>query len=244
MHHPTLRTAVTGALTTLALGLAALPAAAQTSPAAARHDSASAGYRTKTATDERTNAEHHVAQALDAVRKMESDSHIKSLLSQSKGVFVVPDYGRASLVVGGQGGAGVLLTHVNGKWAGPAFYNIGGVSIGAQAGVTGGRIAMILMDQKALDSFGKDNKFSLNADAGLTVVDASARGHATAGRGDIVMWSDTAGLAGNLSVSVTDVNYDAGETQAYFGRSIAPNAVVSGDVTSPKARDLLDALPA
>ncbi len=194
-------------------------------------------------TDELQNANEHVNQALDVVRKMDTDPHIKTLLKQSLGVFVVPDYGRASFVVGGQGGAGVLLTHQNGRWGGPAFYNFGGMSIGAQAGVSGGHIAMILMDQKALDSFGQNNKFSLNADAGLTIINASARGHATAGHGDIVMWTDTAGLSGNLSVSVTDINYDAKETRAYYGHDVAPATVMAGDVKSPKAKDLLQAMP-
>lgn len=73
--------------------------------------------------------------------------------------------------------SGVLRVHCNGKWSGPGFYNFGGVSIGLEAGVSAGRVAMILTDEKALANFSKDNKFSLNADAGLTIVDYSARAH-------------------------------------------------------------------
>ena len=65
--------------------------------------------------------------------------------------------------------------HQDGRWSGPAFYNMGGVSIGAQAGVSSGQIALILMDDRALRTFGQDNKFSLNADAGLTFVNYRPR---------------------------------------------------------------------
>ncbi len=193
--------------------------------------------------DDARDAVQHVNKALQVVRKMERDPQLKDLLKTAKGVFIVPDYGRAALGVGAQGGAGVLLVHSNGKWSGPAFYNLGGISLGVQAGASAGQIAMLLMDDKALNSFGTNNKFSLNADAGLTIVNYSARAHGTAGRGDIVMWSDTEGLFGNLSVSVTDVNYDEHETAAYYGKSVAPTAVVSGATTTAKADALLHAMP-
>jgi lipid-binding SYLF domain-containing protein len=182
------RTAIAGAVAACALAFSAAPASAapntatNTAPNTATNTYANTTtHATRASSDDLQDANQHVKQALDVVRKMDSDPHIKTLLKQSLGVFVVPDYGRASFVVGGQGGAGVLLTQRNGRWGGPAFYNLGGVSLGAQAGVSGGHIAMVLMDQKALDSFGQNNKFSLNADAGLTIIDASARGHATAG---------------------------------------------------------------
>jgi lipid-binding SYLF domain-containing protein len=214
----------------------ARPVAPPVTPAARRAD---ADDRRDSAQD----AVQHVNKALEVVRKMEGDPNVKSLLKSAKGVFVVPDYGRAALVVGGQGGAGVLLVHRGGKWTGPAFYNMGGMSLGAQAGISAGQIAMILMDDKALASFGTNNKFSLNADAGLTIVNYSARAHGTAGRGDIVMWSDTEGAFANLSVSVTDVNYDENETRAYYDRTVDPKSVVAGDVASQKADKLLKALP-
>src|SRR4051812_38944184 len=42
-------------------------------------------------------------------------------------------------------------------------YDIGGVSIGLEAGGEGGAMALVLNNQKAMTSFMQDNKFSLNA---------------------------------------------------------------------------------
>jgi lipid-binding SYLF domain-containing protein len=196
------------AVAALFLALGAASASAQNSPRsddnrAMKSAVPASSTRVATKSDDAQDAVSHIDKALTVVRKMESDPHVKDLLQRSKGVVVIPDYGRAALGVGGQGGAGVLLVHEDGKWSGPGFYNFGGVSVGAQVGIAAGQIAMILMDDKALQSFATNNKFSLNADAGLAIVNYSARAHGELGRGDIVMWSDTEGAFANLSVSVT-----------------------------------------
>lgn len=193
--------------------------------------------------DEARDSVDHVNKALAMVRQMEKDPNAAALLRQSTGVLLIPDYGRAALGVGAQGGAGVLLVHRNGKWTGPAFYNFGGVSIGLQAGVSAGRVAMILTDDKALANFSKDNKFSLNADAGLTIVNYSERAHGEGKKGDVIVWSDTKGAFANASVSVTDVNFDEKETAAYYGNRTSASTIVGGSATSRKAAELLNAMP-
>lgn len=230
----------------LALACATSLAVAQSMAPATSTPSNAGGnaLRPAMSSEDGTDAVMHVAKAIAVVRKMEGDPQINTLLREAKGVFIVPDYGRAALGLGGQGGAGVLLVHEGGRWTGPGFYNFGGGSIGLQAGVAAGQIAMILMDDKALNSFGTDNKFSLNADAGLTIVKYSARSDATADRGDIVMWRDTEGVLVNASISITDVNYDENETRAYYGKSISPSDIVGGRETSIKAASLLSVMPA
>lgn len=87
-------------------------------------------------------------------------------MQQAKGVFIVPTYGRVALGVGGSGGAGVLLVkRDDGTWSDPAFYNIGGISVGVQAGAEGGPIAMVLNNEKGVSRFMQKNNFSLSADA-------------------------------------------------------------------------------
>jgi len=73
--------------------------------------------------------------------------------------------------------------------------------------------------------------------------DRAPRPQATDGAFGAVMWSDTEGAFANLSVSVTDVNYDENETRAYYDRTTDPESVVAGEVVSQKAEKLLKALP-
>jgi SH3 domain-containing YSC84-like protein 1 len=195
--------------------------------------------------DKAQEAQDHLQKSVKVIQQMDADPGMKKLLKQAKGVYIVPDYGRAALGVGARGGAGVLFVKQGGKWGNPAFYNMGGVSAGAQAGVEAGAIALLLNNQKALNSFKKNNNFSLNAEAGLTVVNWSAKAQGSAGKGDVVAWSDTEGAFGDLAVSVTDINFDEKETGAFYGRKIASAAdVIGGKVKAPRSPALKDALAA
>jgi lipid-binding SYLF domain-containing protein len=211
--------------------LAAAKAPDKTTSANARRD-----------TKEANDAVDTVNKAVRVVHTMQGDPSIASVLKDAKGVYVIPDFGRGALVVGGRGGAGVLLVRHGGTWSNPAFFNMGGISVGAQAGAEGGPVAFILNNQKALDSFKQDNKFALNADAGLTVVDWSKKGIGSAGWGDITAWSNTKGLFGGAAISVTDVNYDEDKNAAYYDRRVAARDILGGTVTNPRAASLKQAL--
>lgn len=179
-----------------------------------------------------------VNNAAAVVTRMEKDPQVRKLLQQAKGVFIVPQYGRAGLGIGARGGEGVMLVNNQGKWSNPVFYNIGGVSIGAQAGAEIGEIAMLLMNQKAVNSFMQENNFSLNAGAGLTIVNYTAKAGAGAGKGDVIVWSDTKGAFANLTVSVTDIHYDDDENAEFYNAKVSARDIISGKVKSTQAAAL------
>ncbi len=193
------------------------------------------------ATEESSNAAEVVREAADVVQKLKANPETRNTLKQAKAVYIVPDYGRAGLGVGGAGGQGVLIAHNNGSWSAPAFYNIGTVSLGLEAGVSGGSIAFLIMSDKALDGFRNENNFSLNADAGLTIVNWSKRGQASAGKGaDVIAWSDTKGLYGDLAVSATDIFWDDGANKAYYQKSASARDIISGNVKAPESANKLE----
>jgi lipid-binding SYLF domain-containing protein len=56
-------------------------------------------------------------------------------MKNAKGVMIFPDIIKAALFIGGEGGSGVLMAkQPNGAWSYPAFYTMGSVSFGFQAG--------------------------------------------------------------------------------------------------------------
>lgn len=190
------------------------------------------------------DAKEQVSEATKVVKKMENEPGMKKILEQAQGIFIVPDYGRAALGIGGSGGEGVVLVKQNGQWSNPAFYNTGGISGGLQAGAEGGSIAMVLNNQKAVEKFMQDNQWSLDADAGLTVANWSEKTQATAGEKDVVVWSDTKGLLGDVALSVTNINFDEEDTQKFYGQKMAQKEVFSGKGEAPpQVADLKQALP-
>lgn len=195
-------------------------------------------------TEKMRDAKATITDAAEVIRKMKTDPEVLKQLEKVEGVFIIPDYARAGVIVGGYGGQGVLLTRQGTDWSDPVFYNLGGISGGAEIGAEVGEIAMLLTNEKAVDSFMTDNNFSLNADAGLTLVDFSERAKAASGKGDVIVWSNTRGAYADLAVSVENIAWDKEETKAYYNKEVTdPSVITSGKVTSNQENVLADLLP-
>lgn len=211
---------------TACLGVAALllsgayPHATAHTPADQDQQAGHAGG-SDTATRRQQAAVKRIGDAVGVVNALLQEPGMQDLLSRARGVYIVPTYGRAALGVGGEGGSGVLMVRrADGTWGNPAFFNIGGVSVGLQVGVEGGPLALLLMNQKAVDHFRNKNNFSLSADVGLTVVNYTrlAQGMAT---GDVVAWSGHKGLFGNAAtLAINDIRYNQRLNEAYYGKAM------------------------
>lgn len=183
-----------------------------------------------------------IEQATDVVRRMQADPKVAGLLRRAKGVYIVPEFTRAALGIGGEGGDGVMLSHDGGAWTGPAFYEVGGLTAGLQAGLSSGEVAFILMSDKAVENFSQQNKFSLDADAGYSVLTYSAKVEKSWGKGDVVTWSDTKGLFAGAAVGVSDVRWDADLNSRLYGAEVTPRAVLADRVEAEYGGNLRAAL--
>ncbi len=191
------------------------------------------------------DAQARVEKAATVVDRMKSESKADALLRRAKGVLVVPEYGKAAWIVGGQGGVAVLTARRGAdRWSDPAFYTLGGLSIGLQAGGEVGPIAFILMTDKAVQQFEeRTNRFSLGADAGLTVVAFSDQADIASTNGapaDVVAWSGAKGLFGGVSIGATDVAANASLNSAYYHNlEVTPRQILAGDVHAPEGSGVL-----
>ena len=191
-----------------------------------------------------TAAQRLVNSSANTIQQLSSNKNFTKMLRQAKGVFIVPTFAKGAVIVGGSGGTGVLVAHTKTKWSDPAFFTIGSISVGAQAGGKAGPLVMFLMTDKAVSSFTQSNNFSLNGNANLTVANWSPNGQGSIGKGDVVVWSGTSGLFAGLNVSGSDVVADTKEDQAYYkDKQVGTKQIVDQDVTSAQAGKLLAALP-
>lgn len=195
-------------------------------------------------TEQLEEAQETVKEAAKVAQKMKSDPELVQQMKAAKGIFIIPNYGRAALGIGGAGGEGVLLMHRNGQWSSPMFYNLAAISAGVEAGIEAGQIAMLLMNKKALQDFMANDHFSLNADAGFTIIDYSARAQGAYGKGDIIIWSDTEGVFADLAVNVEGIVWDDEKNAAYYdAKTASPLAIAKGDIKTYRGEFIQKVLP-
>ena len=92
-----------------------------------------------------------------------------SLIADAQAIAVIPRVIKAGFLIGGRGGHGVVLVRgENGTWSEPTFVNIGGASVGFQAGVQATDLVLVFRNRKALERIldGK-GKLTLGADAAV-----------------------------------------------------------------------------
>lgn len=119
-------------------------------------------------TKEKINAD--VATALESFHAM-NDAN-ESLGKKAAGTLIFPSVTKAGVGVAGEYGEGVL--QVNGRTVG--YYSIGAASVGLTLGVAKHSEIIMFMTQDSLNKFTRSDGWSVGADAGITVMKASANG--------------------------------------------------------------------
>lgn len=168
-------------------------------------------------------------------------------LATAKGVFIVPQLLKASFIIGGEGGSGVLLAKTPNGWSQPAIYTMGAGSIGLQIGGEASEVILLLMNNKAVDAILR-NEFKLGADATVAAgpVGAGVEAATTTNLGaDILSYSKSKGLAAGISVEGAVITARHGRNQEYYNRSMHPRNILYDNVVSnPGTAGLLQALTA
>jgi len=194
-------------------------------------------------TDATAETQTRISDAIPIVGKLKEDSKASDLFG--KGIVIIPHYLQAALIFGARGGAGLLLVRRGLKWSDPVFYKISGGSFGAQIGGTQGSLVFFLMSDKAIEAFeNKASTWSMNAGAGLAAVSFSKQTPETATLTDVVVWSDTKGIFGGAAVGASKISRDVHANQVYYkDHDITAQRILSGEVTSPQSKLLIDVLP-
>jgi len=170
----------------------------------------------------------------------------RSLLRDAKGVMICPRLFKAGFIFGGEGGGCVLLGRAgNGTWSYPAFFGMGGGSVGFQIGIQDSQLMMLIMTHRGLSAI-LDSQFKFGADASIAVatIGAGVEGSTTAAVGaDIIAFASARGLFGGISLSGSIMSSRSEWNQAYYGQPFgARQIVVQMQVSNPGADPLREVL--
>jgi lipid-binding SYLF domain-containing protein len=173
---------------------------------------------------------------------------VGDMLGRAKAVLIVPNLWRAGFILGGSGGSGVLVAKgPDGAWSAPAFYGIGGGSIGFQIGAEMQELMLIILTDGGLTKI-MDNQVKIGGDVtfALGPVGAGLGGATTPNFGaDLVAYSTSIGLYGGLNLEGGLIAIREEWNRGYYGEGATSREIVfNRRFDNPGAADLRAALAA
>jgi lipid-binding SYLF domain-containing protein len=194
--------------------------------------------------------EELVEKAALTVEKLIVDPEMPELrryLDRAQAVLIIPELFKGGLVIGGEGGSGVLLVKgSDGSWSSPAFYTMGGASFGLQIGGTMSEAVFAIMNEGALDAIMK-NQFKLGADATVAFgpIGKSVEASTTTNMSDdIYAFSKAVGLFGGGSLGGAGIFKQTDWNELYYAAGADPQKILIDRVYfNPHADRLRASLP-
>lgn len=164
----------------------------------------------------------------------------KDLLDQAEAVAVFPNVIKAGFILGGRGGSGVISRRVKGGWSAPAFFKLGGGSIGLQIGASSTDFVLLFMNEDALKGLLED-KLEIGGEgsvaAGPVGRAASASTNLTLDAG-ILSYSRSKGLFAGLELKGVVINPDNDDNEAVY------NGLKARDILTGSNKLSLTRMPA
>jgi lipid-binding SYLF domain-containing protein len=151
-------------------------------------------------------------------------------------VAVFPGVLKGGFIVGGRGGSGVISRRIDGGWSAPAFFDLGGGSVGLQIGVASTDYILLFMNTRAVDSLLSD-KFEIggegSAAAGPVGRSASASTDARL-NAQILSYSRSKGAFAGLELKGVVIKPDNEDNNQVYGMT-ARDILTGGNKISIEA---------
>ena len=185
----------------------------------------------------------NAVRVLTDIQAIPESSIPDKLLDEARAIVVVPDSIKASLVVGGRRGHGLLsVKNPDGSWSNPAFVTLTGGSIGFQAGVQSADIVLVFRSDRGLESI-VNGKFTLGADAGVAAGPVGRNASAATDgemKAEIWSWSRARGLFAGVALDGAVLAIDDAADEAVYGRDTTPRMIFEGRASQRPSDAVVD----
>ncbi len=171
----------------------------------------------------------------------------RDLLKKAKGVLISPQMLEGAFVLGLSGGSGVLVARDPGTgiWNGPAFYTIGEVSFGFQAGGKASEVVMLAMTHRGVNAL-LSPSVKLGADVGVAAGPVGAAASAATANlsADILTFALSKGLYAGISLEGAVVAVRNEWNGGYYGKpGVTPTDIlIRKNVRNPESAKLIAAV--
>jgi lipid-binding SYLF domain-containing protein len=168
---------------------------------------------------EATSQSQKAAKVFTQIMNVPEKAIPQDLLDKAEAIAVFPDVIKAGFIVGGRGGRGVISRRTGSSWSAPAFFNLGGGSIGLQIGASSTDFVLLFMNDEALKGLLED-KFEIGGEGSLAAGpigrSASASTDALLKAG-ILSYSRSKGLFAGLELKGVVISPDNNDNEAVYG---------------------------
>ena len=161
----------------------------------------------------------------------------KELLQRAECIGVFPDVKKAAFVVGGEGGRGVFTCRQkDGTMSAPAFFTMGGPSIGWQAGIQEADLVLLVMNPEGVNKLLQDH-FTIGGEASAAAGPVGRTAQAGTDlqlHAQLLTWSRSRGLFAGVSLEGMVIKQNKSATEDFYGRPIdAKDILVNNTVQVP-----------
>jgi lipid-binding SYLF domain-containing protein len=152
----------------------------------------------------------------------------REILDKAECVAVFPQVIKAGFVIGGRGGRGVASCRTREGWSAPAYFNLGGGSVGLQIGAQATDFILLFMNKGGLDSL-LSNKFELGADASVAAGPVGRQAGASTDLkldAQILSYSRSKGLFAGLELKGVVIKPDKDDMRDVYGEGVTAKEVL------------------
>jgi lipid-binding SYLF domain-containing protein len=185
------------------------------------------------ATDRLDNA----TKVLNEIMKTPDRGVPEEVLDGAKCIAVVPHMIKGGFVFGAKHGRGVATCRTANGWSAPSFFVVTGGSWGAQIGVEGVDLVMMIMNDKGMQQL-LNSKFQIGGE--VSAAGGPVGRHASAGTDwklntEILTYSRAKGAFAGATLEGAGIAQDGDAIRAMYGRDLTPKTILMGKVPPPAA---------
>jgi len=176
---------------------------------------------------------------LQRFREIPEQSIPDAVLSNAKGLAILTVV-KAGFIFSGRGGKGLVVARVGKSWSGPSAIGTGGAGFGLQIGAQVSEFVIVLNTPEAVKAFSHGGNVSLGADLSVAAGPVG-RNVATdvTPMAAVYSYSRSQGLFAGISLEGTVIAERNEANAAYYGRSVTPVQILSGQVKPPRGAQQL-----
>jgi lipid-binding SYLF domain-containing protein len=172
---------------------------------------------------------------LDAIMGAQDSTIPAGIMQHATCVGVVPGLKKGAFVFGGQYGQGVVTCRTGHGWSAPVFIRMAGGSWGLQIGAQSTDLVLIAVNKQGFQDMLK-SKFKIGADAAAAAGPVGRNAQAATDwkmNAELLTYSRSKGLFAGIDLDGTVVSQNSDDTQAYFGRELGADQILTGTVDVP-----------